>query len=69
MSYQAGMIIMGENKPSTNNCFYESEEEAQAAGKELMSRWFVPIDCVVVKSNNPVNYRFNFEVYKPELIN
>jgi hypothetical protein len=68
MSYQAGMIIKGESKPSTNGCFYKTEKEAQAAGNELMSRWFMPTGCEVIESDKPVNYRFNFVAYKPEMI-
>jgi len=33
-----------------------------------LSRWFVPYDHTVVTTDDPVNYRFNFEEYRPEPI-
>jgi len=53
---------------SSNSCVYASKAEALAAGKELLSRWFVPSDFRAVESKEPVNYRFNFEANKPERI-
>ena len=44
----------------------ETKEEAEAAGKELLSRWFVPTDSRAVESDEPVNYRFNFEKWMGE---
>jgi hypothetical protein len=68
MNYQAGMMVKGEDKPCTNAAVYATEKEANEAGKELMSRWFVPYDYTVVITDKPVNYRFNFESYSVEPI-
>ena len=64
-SFQAGRVLPGESKIGTNGVYFATEKEAWEAGKELMSRWFVPSDHTVVTSEKPVNYRFDFEAYKP----
>ena len=69
LHYQAGMVIPGEIKLCTNTCVYATRIEALAAGKELMSRWFVPSGCEALETYKPVNYRFNFKKYKSEMIN
>jgi hypothetical protein len=53
---------------STNSCRYATKEEAEAAGNELLSRWFMPDASRAAESSDPVNYRFNFEAYRPERI-
>ena len=68
MNYQSGMMVKGEDKPCTNAVVYATEKEAHEAGKELLSRWFVPYDHTVVTTDEPVNYRFNFKEYRPEPI-
>ena len=68
MNYQSGMMVKGEDKPCTNAVVFATEKEANEAGKELLSRWFVPYDYTVVTTDDPVNYRFNFEEYRPERI-
>jgi hypothetical protein len=61
--------VLTEGSWSTNACRYATQAEAEAAGRELLSRWFVPIDSRAVPSEDPVNYRFNFNSRKPEMIN
>ena len=68
LHYQAGMVIPGEIKLCANTCVYATKEEAAAAGKELMSRWFVPSGCEPLETYKAVNYRFNFEKNKPEMM-
>ena len=63
-SYQSGMIIPGESKIGTNGVYYATEKEAWEAGKELMSRWFIPSDHTMIESDKAANYRFDFEAYK-----
>ena len=53
---------------STNGCRYATREEAEAAGNELLSRWFVPTDSRAVESPDPVNWRFDFETYRGEML-
>ena len=53
---------------SSNSCVYATRQEAEAAGRELLSRWFVPSDSRAVESNETVNYRFNFRSNRPEAI-
>jgi hypothetical protein len=64
MNYK--MEVLVGNEWSSNSCVFATKEEAEAAGKELLSRWFVPIDSRAVEYNGEVNYRFNFETNRPE---
>lgn len=59
-------VLTGRDEWTSNGCRYATLKEAESAGKELLSRWFVPIDSRGVPSEDPVNYRFNFERYKSE---
>lgn len=53
---------------STNGMRYATQKEAEAAGDELLSRWFVPTDSRAAESEDPVNARFNFDTYKGGLL-
>ena len=66
MSFKMEVLVQG--TWSTNSCVYATKEEAEAAGVELLSRWFVPSDSRAVESTEKVNYHFNFEANKPESI-
>jgi hypothetical protein len=63
-SYKTEVCVSGEW--STNGCRYATE--AVEAGKELLSRWWVPTDSRAAESDDPVNYRFNFDTYRPEML-
>jgi hypothetical protein len=52
------------NEYSRNRMRYATEAEAEGAAKELMSRWTVPSGYRVVPSDEPVNYRFDFDANK-----
>jgi hypothetical protein len=49
---------------SSNSCRYATEAEAVEAGRELLSRWWVPTDSRATPSEDPVNYRFDFTAYR-----
>jgi hypothetical protein len=51
-----------------NACVFATKEEADAAGHELMSRWFAVRETRSVEVAKPVNYRFDFEAYKPKAL-
>lgn len=53
---------------ASNACVYATKEEAEAAGVELLTRWFVPTASRAVESDDAVNYKFNFEAFRPEAI-
>jgi hypothetical protein len=55
------MILKGQAKPSFNAVVLATREEADDAGRELMSRWFVPTGWAVVESDEPVNYKFDWD--------
>jgi len=40
---------------------FETKEEAERWARDLLFRWFVPTDSRAVESNQPVNYKLNFE--------
>lgn len=52
----------------TNGVRFATKEEAEAAGNELLGRWFVPTASRAAESEDEVNYRFNFDSYRPERI-
>lgn len=45
---------------------FATEKEADAAGHELLSRWWVPDSHRVVESEDPVTNVFNFTTGRPE---
>ena len=61
MSWKAEVLVDGEW--ATNAVRFATEKEAEEAGKELLSRWFVPVDSRAAESEDPVNYRFDFDAY------
>ena len=67
MSFKMEVATMyrGEESWTSNACRYATEKEADAAGDELLSRWTVPHAHRVVPSEDPVNYRFDFDQYRP----
>jgi hypothetical protein len=46
-----------EGKWASNGCRFATRGEAEAAGTELLSRWFVPTGSRAAESDEPVNYR------------
>ena len=59
MPYKYGMIIEG--KVSFNSVVLATKEEADDAARELMSRWFAPTGWEVKKTDEPVNYTFDWD--------
>lgn len=53
---------------SSNSLRFATEKEAEASGKELLSRWFVPTDSRAAWCDEEANYRFNFETNQNERI-
>lgn len=66
MSWKAEVQMRLGGNWSTNAVRFETEKEAEAAGRELLSRWLAPIDSRATKSEDPVNYKFNFETNQSE---
>jgi hypothetical protein len=62
MSWKAEMKCSGEW--SSNALRFATQAEAEASGKELMSRWFVPTGSRGTESTDPVNYLFDFDNFK-----
>jgi len=58
-----------ENKWASNALRFATRREAELYGTELLSRWFVPTDSRPAESSDPVNYRFNEELFFAEPIN
>jgi hypothetical protein len=50
--------VLAQGSWSSNGQRFATAEEAEAAGKELLSRWFVPTDSRSAPSEDPVNYKF-----------
>ena len=49
---------------SSNALRFATKAEAEASGKELRSRWYVPSDSRGTESTDPVNYLFDFDNFK-----
>ena len=47
-----------------NGLRFQTEEEAAAQARELMTRWFVPCGYRVDHSDDKPNYRWDFESQK-----
>ena len=62
MSFKTEVLV--DDKWCSNALRFDTKEEAEASGKELLSRWFVPVDSRGVESNDPVTYLFNFQTGK-----
>ena len=61
VNFKYGMILKGQAEPSFNAVVLATREEADDAGRELMSRWFVPTGWDVVESDDAVNYTFDWD--------
>lgn len=57
-----------DNKWASNALRFATRREAELYGAELLSRWFVPTDARPAESDDPVNYRFNEELFFAERI-
>lgn len=68
MSFKPEVIADGSGKWNTNALRFATREEAQAWVDDLAQRWRLVIDKRVVESDDPVNYRFNFETTEIEPI-
>ena len=55
-SWKVEVCVSGEW--GTNACRYATKEEANAAGAELLSRWFAPSGYRATECADPVNYEF-----------
>ena len=58
-SYKPEVLINGQW--SSNSLRFATDKEALASARELMSRWFKPVDGRAGVSDDAVNYRFDFE--------
>jgi hypothetical protein len=47
-----------------NGLRFATQAEAEAQAKELLTRWFVPIDYRVDPSEDAPNYRWDFKTQK-----
>jgi len=53
--------VFAEREWTGNGLVFETKEEAERWARDLLFRWFVPTDSRAVESNQPVNYKLNFE--------
>jgi len=62
MSWKTEVKCQGEW--SSNALRFSTRAEAEASGKELMSRWYVPTASRATESTDAVNYIFDFTTGK-----
>jgi hypothetical protein len=55
MSWKPEVLVDG--AWSGNGMAFETKEEAERWGLDLLARWIVPRDSRAVESDEPVNYR------------
>ena len=55
MGYKAGYEFAGQPNLSFNAHVFATREEANTAGHELMSRWFLPIGIQIIKVDGEPN--------------
>jgi hypothetical protein len=58
-------IYQGQESWATNSLRFASKIEAEKAGIELLSRWYVPINSRAAESDDTVNYVFDDNVGRP----
>ena len=56
-NFKYGVQLPDQAKLSFNAVVFATAEEAEAGGREPLSRWFVPIAYEVVETEDEVNYR------------
>ena len=61
-------MYQGSESWATNSLRFASKIEAEKAGHELLSRWYVPIDSRAAESEDAVNYIFDGITGRPEPI-
>lgn len=57
-SYKPEVLVGGQW--SSNSLRFATDKEALASARELMSRWYVPVDGRAGVSDDAVNFRFDF---------
>jgi hypothetical protein len=49
--------VFAEGEWCGNDLVFETRDEAERWGRDLLYRWFVPTDSRAVESYDPVNYK------------
>lgn len=61
-SWKTEVCVEGEW--ASNALRFATQAEAENAGRELLSRWYVPTDYRAATSDDPVNYRFDDALFR-----
>ena len=61
MSFKPEFRVAGDPKFYPNNCAFATKEEALANGDHKFCNWTMAAEYRVVESDQPVNYRWNFD--------
>ncbi len=59
------VVDQGKETWATNGLRFATKAEAEKAGDELLSRWWVPIAHRAAMSDDPVNYVFDDKLGRP----
>ena len=65
MPFKYGVYETEFGKPCFNGCVFETRTEANRAGVELLSRWTLPHHFEVFPTEEPINYCFPDDAYRP----
>lgn len=64
--FKVGVIVPGEREPSFNGLRFKTEEEANAYGSDLLSRWLLPTSFVVLHVCGNCGHEFDSHIPKYE---
>lgn len=64
MSWKPEVKTGNDQKWYDNSVRFATKEEAEVSAKDLMARWLLVVDCRAVESDEPVNYRIDFETHQ-----
>ena len=68
MNYKTAVHETASARGSSNACVFATYNEADRAGKELLSRWTLPHHHSVIETDEPVNYEFPEGIDRPRSI-
>ena len=66
--YKVGFEFANQAEPSYNAQVFPTKYQAELAGRELMSRWILPIGFQITEVNQEANYKMESAFNRPVMI-
>jgi len=64
MNWKPAVKVNGADDWSYNALVFETEEEALASANDLRNRWLLVTDAGATPTEDPANYRIDFETHE-----